>query len=122
MRALELQLLRVVHMPQAASAAAAGIGAVRPNPVLGWGQNGNEIRKQRAIADVRDPNGALLAGQRARDKQHLPVHTGDARALNGGGFDRNSQTVSSFEIRHGSVLNVSRETFTPPSEARRWKG
>ncbi len=103
MRALELQLLRVAHMPQRAAAAFGEIRAVRLRAVRRRLFHAQQLRENRRAADVRDTDFAHLARQRAGHKHDLSVDARNARSIHGCGLDRRLQRIAAFEFLHSSM-------------------
>ena len=77
-RALKLQLLRIVHVPQGAAAAFGKIRAIRLYAVRRRLLHAQKLGKDRRASDVRNADSAQFARQRTGHEHDLSVDTGDA--------------------------------------------
>ena len=103
MRALELQLLRVVHMPQRTAAALGEIRTVRLYAVRRRLLHAQKLREDRRAADMCDADLTCLARQRAGHEHDLSVDAGNARSVHGRGLGRHLQRITAFEFLHSSM-------------------
>lgn len=102
-RALKLQLLRIIHVPQRAAAAFGKIRAIRLYAVRRRLLHAHKLGKDRRASDVRNADSAQFAWQRTGHEHDLSVDTGDARPVHGCGFDCHLKRIAAFEFLHSCV-------------------
>lgn len=102
-RALKLQLLRIIHVPQRAAAAFRKIRAIRLYAVRRRLLHAQKLGKDRRASDVRNADSAQFARQRTGHEHDLSVDTGDARPVHGRSFDCHLKRIAAFEFLHSCV-------------------
>lgn len=102
-RALKLQLLRIIHVPQRAAAAFGKIRAIRLYAVRRRLLHAQQLGKDRRASDVRNADSAQFARSAPGTNTTCPSTRAMPVPVHGRGFDCHLKRIAAFEFLHSCV-------------------